>query len=453
MLTKVTLRILSLLWGNACDASYLTTLTKERKYVRFSMIAAVASVAMLTACSEAMSTLPRTLSAACAPKTQQNISAVPQNATAVPQLATVTPQSATAAQLGLWPRQGRSVRVCGDVGKGFARCQAWLRTDVQGEIQPDTPGGYAPSDLQTAYGLMADSKNKGGGQTVAIVDAYDDPNAVSDLNAYRSRYGLPACTVSSGCFTKEQYTSQTNTGWVGEESLDVDMVSAICPNCKILLVEAASQSIADFSTAEKYATAHADYVSNSWSGNEGTTTYDRNYKVSCGAIAAATGDRGHNASAQWPAILPSVIGVGGTSLASISPRMETAWSGAGSACSRIYAKPSFQNGLNTGCSMRAQADVSADADPSTGVAVYDTFHQRGWLVFGGTSVATPIVASVFALEGKTSFDPPGNLYSRTSDFNDVTSGSNGACGAPLCTAGQGWDGPTGLGTPKGIGAF
>src|SRR5580704_10410982 len=219
MLTKVTLRILSLLWGNACDASYLTTLTKERKYVRFSMIAAVASVAMLTACSEAMSTLPRTLSAACAPKTQQNISAVPQNATAVPQLA-------TAAQLGLWPRQGRSVRVCGDVGKGFARCQAWLRTDVQGEIQPDTPGGYAPSDLQTAYGLMADSKNKGGGQTVAIVDAYDDPNAVSDLNAYRSRYGLPACTVSSGCFTKEQYTSQTTTGWVGEESLDVDMVSA-----------------------------------------------------------------------------------------------------------------------------------------------------------------------------------------------------------------------------------
>jgi hypothetical protein len=126
MLTKVTLRILSLLWGNACDASYLTTLTKERKYVRFSMIAAVASVAMLTACSEAMSTLPRTLSAACAPKTQQNISAVPQNATAVPQLATVTPQSATAAQLGLWPRQGRSVRVC---GRDSARYAGWLRSE------------------------------------------------------------------------------------------------------------------------------------------------------------------------------------------------------------------------------------------------------------------------------------------------------------------------------------
>jgi len=417
------------------------------------MIAALASVAALTACSEAMSSLPKTSTAACAPNAQQAISAVPQSATAALQLATIAPRPATAAQLGLWPRRGRSVRVCGDVGKGFARCQAWLRTDVQGEIHPGTPGGYAPSDLQTAYGLTSDSKNKGGGETVAIVDAYDDPNAASDLNAYRSRYGAPACTVSNGCFTKQQYTSQTNSGWAAEESVDVDMVSAICPNCKILLVEAASASMADFSTAERYATAHADYVSNSWSGNEGTTTYDGDYKVSCGAIAAATGDRGYNAIAQWPAILPSVIGVGGTSLPSIGPRVETAWSGAGSGCSKIYAKPSFQNGLNAGCSMRAQADVSADADPSTGVAAYDTFHQGGWLVFGGTSVATAIVASAFALEGKTGVDSPGNIYSHTSDFNDITSGSNGACGVPLCTAGPGWNGPTGLGTPKGIGGF
>ncbi len=377
---------------------------------------------------------------------------MPQNATAVLQLATVAPPAATAAHLGLWPRRGPSVRVCGDVGKGFARCQAWLRTDVQGEIQPGTPGGYGPSDLQTAYGLTSDA-DKGRGESVAVVDAYDDPNAASDLNAYRSRFGLPACPVSNGCFTKQQYTSQANTGWAGEESVDVDMVSAICPNCKILLVEAASASIADFSTAERYATAHADYVSNSWSGNEGTTTYDGDYKVSCGAIAAATGDRGYNTIAQWPAILPSVIGVGGTSLASISPRAETAWSGAGSSCSKIYAKPSFQNALNTACSMRAQADVSADADPSTGVAVYDTFHRRGWLVFGGTSVATAIVASVFALEGKTGVDFPGNLYAHPSSLNDITSGSNGACGVPLCTAAPGWNGPTGLGTPKGIGAF
>jgi subtilase family serine protease len=315
------------------------------------------------------------------------------------------------------------------------------------------PGGYAPSDLQTAYGIASESKNSGAGQTVAIVDAYDDPNAAADLNAYRSHYGLPACTVSSGCFTKQTYTSQPNTAWAAEESVDVDMVSAICPNCKILLVEAASASIADLSTAEKYATTHADYVSNSWSGNEGTKTYDGDYTARCGAITAATGDTGHNSTAQWPAILPNVIGVGGTSLTSISPRAETAWLRAGSACSKIYGKPGFQSGLNTGCPMRAQADVSADADPHTGVAVYDTFRQGGWLVFGGTSVAAPIVASIFALAGNATANPSGNLYSHAADFSDVTSGTNGGCGAPLCVAGQGWDGPTGLGTPKGVGAF
>lgn len=420
--------------------------------MRFSMIATLASVAALTACGGAMSSLPTT-AAACATNARQALSVVPQSAATMLQLATVAPHAATATELGLWPRRGPAARVCGDVGKGFARCQAWLRTDVRGEIRPGTPGGYAPSDLQTAYGLTSDSKTKGSGETVAIVDAYDDPNAAADLSAYRTRYGLPACTVSNGCFTKQQYTSQTDPRWAAEESVDIDMVSAICPNCKILLVEAASASIADFSNAETYATTHADYIGNSWGGNEGTTTYDAVYKTSCGAIAAATGDRGYNATAQWPAILPTVIGVGGTSLTSISPRMETAWSGAGSGCSKIYAKPAFQKTLNTGCSMRAEADVSADADPSTGVAAYDTFNQNGWLVFGGTSVATAIVASVSALEGNAGVDPPGSIYSHLSDLNDVTSGRNGACGVPLCSAGQGWNGPTGLGTPKGSGAF
>ncbi len=148
-----------------------------------------------------------------------------------------------------------------------------------------------------------------------------------------------------------------------------------------------------------------------------------------------------------------MIGVGGTTLSSVSPRSESAWSGAGSGCSAVYAKPSFQSGINTGCSDRAQADTSAVANPNTGVAVYDSFHQRGWLVFGGTSVATPIVASVFALAGSTGTNNPGNLYSHASSLNDVTSGNNGNCGAPMCTAGTGWDGPTGLGTPNGIAAF
>jgi subtilase family serine protease len=416
------------------------------------MIAALASIATFTACSQAQSALP-SAAVACTSHAQHALSNVPEGAMAALRPPTVIPQARTAARLGLWPRRGPAIRVCGDVGRGFARCQAWLRTDVRGEVAPGTLAGYAPSDLQAAYGLTADSQTQAGGETVALVDAYDDPNAAADLNVYRSRYGLAPCTAASGCFTKQQYASQTNAGWAAEESVDVDMVSAICPNCKILLVEAASTSVADFSAAERYATAHADYISNSWSGDEGTTTYDDDYRPSCGAITAATGDRGYNTTAQWPAILPGVIGVGGTSLTSVSPRAETAWSGAGSGCSKIYSKPAFQSGVSTGCSMRAQADVAADADPSTGVAAYDSFHQRGWLVFGGTSVATAIVASIFALEGKSAADPPSVLYAHSSSFNDITSGSNGNCGAPLCTAGQGWNGPTGLGTPNGTGGF
>lgn len=359
----------------------------------------------------------------------------------------------TAAQRGLWPRPGPATRVCGAVSIGYARCQAWIRTDIAGKTRDASPSGYAPSDLQTAYGLTSFSGGNGVGTTVAIVDAYHDPNAASDLATYRAQYGLPPCTTSSGCFTQHKFANKTNTGWAEEESLDVDMVSAICPNCKILLVEAASATISALSTAEQYATARANYVSNSWSGNEGSKTYDGDYSVGGVAITAATGDSGHNTTAQWPAILPSVIGVGGTTLSTISPRAESAWGGAGSGCSNVYAKPSFQSGISTGCSNRAEADASAVANPNTGVAVYDTFHVRGWLVFGGTSVATPILASVFALAGNTSTNNPGNLYSHAASLNDVTTGNNGNCGAPLCTAGTGWDGPTGLGTPNGIAAF
>ncbi|HEY9179302.1 MAG TPA: S53 family peptidase [Candidatus Baltobacteraceae bacterium] len=315
-----------------------------------------------------------------------------------------------------------------------------------------SPGGYNPADLQTAYGLAAAAASNGRGVTVAIVDAYDDPNAESDLGVYRSQFGLPPCTTANGCFAKVKLGRRTNTGWGEEESLDVDMVSAICPNCHIMLVEAASNSTSNLTSAEDYATAHANYVSNSWSGNESTnTSSDSHYEISGKVVTAATGDSGYNATAQWPAILPGVIGVGGTSLNAISPRNETAWSGAGSGCSKVYAKPSFQSTINTGCSMRAQADVSAIGDPNTGVSVYDSFHESGWLVFGGTSVATPIIASVYALSGNT--DNATYLYGHASSLYDVTSGSNGSCGAPLCTSGSGWDGPTGEGTPNGLTAF
>ena len=203
-------------------------------------------------------------------------------------------------------------------------------------LRPATPAGYGPSDLQTAYNLTSYSSQNGGGQTVAIVDAYDDPNAEADLGVYRSQYGLSACTTANGCFSKVKQGSTANVGWAEEESLDVDMVSAICPNCHIILVEAASATTSSLTTAEKYATAHANYVSNSWSGNEGSTAYDSYYNVPGVAITAATGDSGYNRTAQWPAILPAVIGVGGTSLTKVSPRTESAWSGAGSGCSRVY---------------------------------------------------------------------------------------------------------------------
>lgn len=313
------------------------------------------------------------------------------------------------------------------------------------------PGGYNPSDLLTAYGLTT-AASGGNGVTVAIVDAFDDPNAESDLAAYRSQFGLAACTTANGCFTKVKFGRRTNIGWAEEESLDVDMVSAICPKCHILLVEAATNSTANLTTAEDYALSHANYASNSWSGNESTnTTSDSHYQMAGKVVTAATGDSGFNTTAQWPAILPGVIGVGGTSLTSTSPRVESAWSGAGSGCSKVYAKPTFQTNVNTGCTMRAQSDVSAVSDPNTGVSVYDTFRQSGWLVFGGTSVATPIIASVYALAGNT--NNATYLYGHSSRLFDVKTGNNGNCGAPLCTAGTGWDGPTGEGSPSGTGAF
>ena len=245
----------------------------------------------------------------------------------------------TAAQLGLWPSAGPAVSVCGAVPAGSARCLALVRTDIKGMLRPAVPAGYGPSDLQTAYNLTSYSANNGSGQTVAIVDAYDDPNAEADLGVYRAQYGLSACTTANGCFSKVKQGSTANVGWAEEESLDVDMVSAICPNCHIILVEAASATTSNLTTAEKYATAHANYVSNSWSGSEGSTAYDSYYNVAGVAITAATGDSGHNRTAQWPAILPSVIGVGGTSLTKVSPRTESAWSGAGSGSAAFTQSP------------------------------------------------------------------------------------------------------------------
>jgi hypothetical protein len=373
----------------------------------------------------------------------------------------------------------RTSRLCAAPAKGHVACMAIKQTNPvePATIKPRavapnaTPSGYGPSSLQSAYNLP--SSTAGSGQTVAIVDAYDDPSAESDLAAYRSQYGLPACTSASGCFTKVSQTGSTtalpaaNTGWAGEISLDLDMVSAICPNCKILLVEATTPTTANLGIAVNRAvTRGAKFVSNSYGGAEdgSENTYDSSYFNHPGvAITASSGDSDYDGGS-YPATSKYVTAVGGTSLTSASNARgwtEKVWNttsyteGAGSGCSQYVAKPAFQNNVTTGCAKRAESDVSAVADPATGVAVYQTYGGSGWAVYGGTSAAAPIVASVYALAGApgASDVPNAYPYAHTANLNDVTSGTNGTCGAPICTAGAGWDGPTGLGTPNGVAAF
>ncbi|HXB37567.1 MAG TPA: S53 family peptidase [Acidimicrobiales bacterium] len=296
---------------------------------------------------------------------------------------------------------------------------------------------------------------------MAIVDAYDDPNAESDLAVYRATFGLPPCTTDSGCFRKVDENGGTdlphgNSGWAAEISLDLDMVSAICSSCHILLVEGTSSGFSDLGTAVDTAVRlGAEAVSNSYGAPEVqmNTAHDSYYDHPGVAVTVASGDRGFQV--EYPASSPFVTAVGGTSLVRASNSRgwsETAWTGSGSGCSGYEAKPTWQT--DAGCSMRTVADVSAVADPATGIAVYDTYKYRGWLVFGGTSVASPIIASVYALAGnELSLTAAKLAYTNTSDLYDVVSGSTAKCGTYLCTAVPGYDGPTGNGTPDGTNAF
>jgi subtilase family serine protease len=381
----------------------------------------------------------------------------------VPRLARLLSVVLPVVALGLSPALASAKpekAVCGPVAGRDARCFAHVVTDAKGNpAATSTPAGYGPSDLRSAYGLTSASTSNGAAQTIGIVDAYDDPNAASDLANYRLTYGLPAC--NTGCFTKVNQSGGTSyprgsSGWGEEISLDLDMASAICPNCKILLVEASSNSLSNLGTAVNTAAAKgATVISNSYGGGEFSSegSYASAYYNHPGiAVTASSGDSGYGA--QFPAASGYVTAVGGTTLnQSGSGWTETAWSGAGSGCSAYITKPSWQT--DTGCLRRTIADVAADADPSTGVAVYDTFREGGWLEFGGTSVASPIIASVYALAGNAGSVTYGAYpYSHTSSLTDITSGINGSCGGSyLCTAGPGYDGPTGLGTPSGILGF
>ena len=351
---------------------------------------------------------------------------------------------------------------------GSAHCLAIRTTSIAtGGITPNaaTPSGLSPSDLLSAYGLAAAAASNGSTQTIAIVDAYNDPTAEADLAVYRSYFGLSACTTANGCFKKVNQTGgttypATDGGWAEEISLDLDMASAICPNCKILLVEATSSTFANLGAAENYAAAHATVVSNSYGGSDARdSTYGAYYNHPGVAITVSAGDSGYGV--EYPASSHYVTAVGGTTLTRASGTTrgwtETAWSGSGSGCSAYNTALTSAPSSVTSCSRRAVADVSAVANPSTGVSVYDSTAYQGyvgWLTFGGTSVSAPIIAGVFALAGNAASIDNNYPYTHSSSLYDVTSGSNGSCStAKWCTATTGWDGPTGLGTPNGIGAF
>lgn len=297
----------------------------------------------------------------------------------------------------------------------------------------DLLAGLHPSDLQAAYKLPAQN----GGGTVAIVDAYDDPNAEADLAVYRTAFGLPACSSLNGCFRKVNQVGDTSsypsadTGWSTEIGLDVDMVSAVCPKCNILLVEANSNSFDDLGAAVDTASRlGATAISNSYYGPEWSdeTNQDAHYNHPGVAITVSAGDQ---ASPFYPAASPYVTSVGGTTL---SNGIESAWQYGAQGCSRFESRPKWQQ--NTGCKTRSIVDVAAVADPQTGVTMYDST-AGGWLVAGGTSVGAPVLAAAYALSGNP--QGPAFSYAHPGSFTDI---------APA-----GYDLATGLGSPSGVGGL
>ncbi len=372
-----------------------------------------------------------------------------------------------------------------------ARCESEILIDTAtgGPAHPAGLTGTAapqtgsPAWLQWAYDLEGlSAAGPSATDTIAVVDPFGDSAAESDLGMYRSTFGLPACTTQNGCFKKVDQTGGTNyppdasganASWITETSLDLDMVSAICPGCHILLAEANTNGDSDLAAAEVTAATTAspfdpEQITNSWSWT-GDTTHNSAFDPSNIAVVAATGDSGYDTFGV-PAQLPSVTAVGGTSLpaanaiadctASASAAAacargfsETAWSGTASGCATGNAKPSWQK--DSGCASRTVADLAADSDIATGAIAYDSTVDDGWFVAGGTSVASPIVAAYYALVGGGA----GNggaawAYTNRSALNDITAGSERNCVTPptqtyLCTAQTGYDGPTGEGSISG----
>ena len=376
--------------------------------------------------------------------------------------------------------------VCpGPVAPGVARCHAHVIVDAHGlPASGSSPSGYGPAQFHGAYALPTVSPSSAPAQTVAIVDAYDDPSIRTDLTRYDKTFGipdLPTCgsTLTNDCFAKVDQSGVAsplpgaNSGWALEIALDVETAHQICQSCKVLLVEANSSGGADLDAAEDTAARlGATEISNSWgteSEYSGETAENGHFNHPGIAITVAAGDNGYNHFG-FPAASPDVIDVGGTTLkvtlsgSGYTWAGEETWSGSGSGCSGYFTAQSFQEAAAgfslTGCGhARGVADVAADANPETGAAVYDSTRYQGrsgWLQVGGTSLASPLIASTYAVAGNAaSVAYPAALpYGNAGALHDVTAGaSTGRCATTACKPAIGYDGPTGLGTPNGVSAF
>jgi subtilase family serine protease len=337
-----------------------------------------------------------------------------------------------------------------------------------------TPKGWGAESIESAYRLPL---TKGAGQTVALVDAYSTPHLASDMSFYRKQYGLPPCTTAGGCLRIVNQAGKASPlphadplGWGVEETLDVSMVSAACPLCKIIVVEGTTPSYRDLALADNTAVRlGANIVSNSYGARESgfTQVWAKDYRHPGHVIVAATGDSGYTA-AMFPANLTSVTAAGGTNLAKARNARgwtETVWNNSlgasSSGCSAYVAKPAWQHDPH--CPGRTVGDVSAVA---TNIALYDSSVSKKlggpWFSISGTSASSPLIAGVYGLAGNAATVRPGSEYAHPGALFDVTKGNNdwfnrahgASCGYDyLCVAKKGYDAPTGLGTPDGIGAF
>lgn len=365
-------------------------------------------------------------------------------------LATLAIFGASSASVYAAPKDEK---VCpGPANPGTARCHARVIPHAG-----TAPTGLSPATIKSTYGFST-SSTAGAGKTIAIVDAFDDPTAESDLGVFSSRFGLPACTTANGCFKKVNQNGGTSyprkdAGWALEISLDVQWAHAIAPGAKILLVEASSNSFANLLAAEDYAKTHANYVSNSWGASEfsGESSYDSHFAQSGVSFFVSSGDAG--LPAEYPSSSPNVISVGGTTLNLSGGTFisETGWSSGGGGCSQYEsatsAQSSFAQYAQVGCGgSRATPDVSLDADPASGVSVYDSTRyqgQQGWWTVGGTSASSPMWAARAAVSGTTVNSA--YVYGNSITYRDITDGDNGApclVGFDLCTGRGSWTGST-----------